>query len=45
MKKLSLMVVSTKAGYVVQNTTTYVVVAGPYQSREQAAIVLNNLSK
>ena len=42
---MKLLIVNTKAGYIVQNASTYVIVAGPYQSREQAAIVLNKLSK
>ena len=42
---MKLIIVNTKAGYIVQNAVTYVVVAGPYQSREQAVIVSNKLSK
>ena len=37
-------VVQTKVGWIVQNIDTYVVVAGPYTSREQALGVVKKLS-
>lgn len=37
-------VISTAAGYIVQNTVTYGVVAGPYSSEAQAKSVVHKLS-
>lgn len=37
-------VVSTKAGYIVQNVQTYSVVAGPYSSKDQALATVNKLN-
>lgn len=37
-------VVETKVGYIVQNTQTYTVAAGPYSSKEQALATVNKLN-
>jgi len=44
-EQMKLIIVNTKAGWIVQNTQTYVVVAGPYQFKPQAEAVVAKLGK